>query len=355
MAGRSVVAPDESPITAGMTRWRRLNLAFAPIAPAVVLLWLPRLVAALGGLPGADALGHTALSIPALMAGGLAPLWVAAAWAKLRGRTFPRMIRLLREHGWLGERLLRFLVLAPTITAFFGTFALWKSSIPRFHPGFVWDVRLERLELWVHGGYPDRLLAPLLGSPSAIHFLDWVYHSWFYVLFGVVIWQAWVGDHRKLRQFWTSFALLWTVLGIIAATIFASAGPIYARLDRASASYDGLIARLQAAEAFGPLYVHLSAWSLWNAARQGGTSLGDGISAFPSLHVGFVTLAALAGWSAHRALGIVLWGYALLILIGSIMLGWHYALDGEVAALATVVLWAAAGRWGRQRPTPSRP
>jgi hypothetical protein len=336
-----------------MSGWRRLGPALAPIAPAVVLLWLPRLVATLGGLPGADGLGHTALSIPALMAGGLAPLWVAAGWAKLRGRTVPGMIRLLRERGWLGERLLRFLVLAPTVTAFFGTFALWKSSIPLFYPGFVWDARLERAELWLHGGYPDRLLAPLVGSPLAIHVLDRVYHSWFYVLFAVVIWQAWGSDHRKLRQFWTSFALLWTALGIVAATVFASAGPIYTGVDRGSHSYDGLIARLQAAEALGPLYVHLSAWSLWNAARQAGVSLGDGISAFPSLHVAFVTLAALAASSANRILGLVFWCYVLLIGIGSIMLGWHYAIDGEAAVLTTVLLWVSVGRWSNRRsPAP---
>jgi PAP2 superfamily len=332
-----------------MHRWRPLVVAISPVAPAVVLLWLPRLVATFGGLPGADGLGHTALSIPALMAGGLAPLWVAVGWAKLRGRTVAGMAQLLRDHGWLGERLVRFLVLAPTVTAFFGAFALWKSSIPRFHPGFVWDAPLERAELWLHRGYPDRILAPLFGSPSAIFLLDRVYHTWFYFLFAVVIWQAWGRDHRKLRQFWTSFALLWVVLGIIAATLFASAGPIYARLDRGSASYDGLITRLVAAEALGPLYVHLSAWSLWNAARQGGVSLGDGISAFPSLHVGFVTLAALAAWSSHRLLGMAMWGYVLLILIGSIVLGWHYALDGEAAVLATIALWIAVGRWSARK------
>jgi hypothetical protein len=313
------------------------------------MLWLPRLVATFGGLPGSDTLGHTALSIPALMVGGLAPLWVAAGWAKLRGRTYAGMLRLLREREWLGPRLFRFLVLAPTVTTFFGTFALWKSSIRLVYPGFVWDARLERAEQCVHGQYPDRLLAPIVGSPAAIHFLDRVYHSWFYVLFAVVIWQAWGRDHQKLRQFWTSFALLWTVLGIIVATVFASSGPIFAGVDRGSTSYVGLIARLKAAETLGPLYVHLSAWSLWNAARQPGVSMGDGISAFPSLHVGFATLAALAGWSTHRALGILLWGYALLIWIGSIMLGWHYALDGEAAALATVILWVGISHWTTRR------
>jgi hypothetical protein len=281
------------------------------------------------------------------MAGGLAPLWVAAGWARLRGRSISGMVGLLREHGWLGARLVRFLVLAPTVTAFFASFAMWKSAIPMFYPGFTWDPSLEQLEIWVHGDHPDRLLAPLFGSPRAILFLDRLYHAWFYMLFTLVIWQAWEADNRRLRQFWMSFALVWVVLGIIVATAFASAGPMYAGLDRASASYTDLLARLEAAEALAPLFVHISSWSLWEAFRQPGISIGDGISAFPSLHIALASLAVIAAWQANRWLGGLAASYALLLFVGSIMLGWHYALDGEVAIIGAAVIWMVTGRWAR--------
>lgn len=333
----------------GRSEWwcllRSLVAALEPVAPAVILLWLPRLVASVGGLPGSDRPGYTALSIPALMAGGLAPLWVVAGWARLRGRSFSGMIALLRKHGWLGARLVRFLVLAPTVTAFFANFAVWKSAIPRFHPGFPWDARLEQLEVWIHGDHPDRLLAPLFGSPESVLFLDRVYHTWFYMLFALVIWQAWEGDHRRLRQFWMSFALVWIVLGIIVATGFASAGPIYAGLDRGSASYDDLLGRLQAAGALTPLFVHMSAWALWEAVRAPGISVGDGISAFPSLHVAIACLATFTVWRVNPWLAWIAGSYTMLILVGSIMLGWHYALDGEAVILATAAIWIVAGRW----------
>jgi hypothetical protein len=254
------------------------------------------------------------------------------------------MVRLLKDNGWLGARLVRFLVLAPTLTAFFGSFAIWKSAIPLFYPGFVWDAPLERAEIWLHGTHPDRLLAPVFGSPVAIVLLDRVYHTWFYMLFGLVIWQAWEADHRRLRQFWNSFAVLWIVLGIFVAYGFASAGPIYAGLDRGSAAYDDLLARLSAAEAIAPLFVRLSALSLWEAARSPGISMGDGISAFPSLHVAVAFLATFALWRVSPWVGGVLAVYALLILVGSVMLGWHYALDGEAAILAAAVVWVASGR-----------
>ena len=324
---------------------RSLATALEPVVPALVLLWLPRLVASIGDLPGVDSAGHTALSIPALFVGGLAPLWVAAGWARLRGRSLTGMVRLLRERGWLGARLVRFLVLAPTLTAFFANFATWKSAIPLFYPGFPWDAPLEQLEIWVHGDHPDRLLAPLFGSPRAILLLDRLYHAWFYMLFILVIWQAWEADNRRLRQFWMSFALVWVVLGIIMAAGFASAGPIYAGLDRGSASYADLLARLQAAEALTPLYVHISSWSLWEAFRQPGISIGDGISAFPSLHVALASLAVAAAWQANRWVGGLAASYALLLLVGSIMLGWHYALDGEAAIIGAAVIWMVTGRW----------
>jgi hypothetical protein len=349
--GQVATGPDaQARSEAGRERlkWRHVTQSLAdalrPIVPALILLWLPRLVASLGQFPGADRMGHTALSIPALMVGGIAPLWVAAGWARLRGRSLPGMVRLLKDNGWLGARLVRFLVLAPTLTAFFGSFAIWKSAIPLFYPGFVWDAPLERAEIWLHGTHPDRLLAPVFGSPVAIVLLDRVYHTWFYMLFGLVIWQAWEADHRRLRQFWNSFAVLWIVLGIFVAYGFASAGPIYAGLDRGSAAYDDLLARLSAAEAIAPLFVRLSALSLWEAARSPGISMGDGISAFPSLHVAVAFLATFALWRVSPWVGGVLAVYALLILVGSVMLGWHYALDGEAAILAAAVVWVASGR-----------
>jgi hypothetical protein len=341
-----VRAPARRPAWRGVAS--SLAAALHPVAPAVILLWLPPLVASVGRLPGSEQPGHTALSIPALMAGGLAPLWVAAGWARLRGRSIQGMVRLLREHGWLGERLVRYVVLAITVTAFFGSLANWKSAIPLLYPGFQWDAPLEAAEIWLHGDHPDRLLAPLFGSPRAILFLDRVYHTWFYMLFGLVIWQAWEADRKRLRQFWTAFALVWIVLGIFLAAALASAGPIYAGLDRGSASYDDLLARLNAAATLAPLYVHMSAWSLWEAARQPGISVGDGISAFPSLHVAVVCLATFAMWRVHRVLGVIGASYALLILVGSIMLGWHYALDGEAAIVGAAAIWMAAGRWARR-------
>ena len=56
-----------------------------------------------------------------------------------------------------------------------------------------------------------------------------------------------------------------------------------------------------------------------------------------------MTLAALALYERSRVLGTLAWIYMALIMVASIMLGWHYSLDGYVAVLGTAACWVAAG------------
>ncbi len=53
-----------------------------------------------------------------------------------------------------------------------------------------------------------------------------------------------------------------------------------------------------------------------------------GISAFPSMHNASALLFALATARRSRALGIAFGIYCGIILVGSVHLGWHYAVDG---------------------------
>jgi membrane-associated phospholipid phosphatase len=82
---------------------------------------------------------------------------------------------------------------------------------------------------------------------------------------------------------------------------------------------------------------------LWDSYITGRLDPGSGISAMPSLHVGGATLCALLGWRTDRRLGWMFIVYAGIIMIGSVHLGWHYAIDGYVAGLATVAIWGAVG------------
>mgnify|MGYP006189448769 CR=1 FL=1 len=52
----------------------------------------------------------------------------------------------------------------------------------------------------------------------------------------------------------------------------------------------------------------------------------------------------LVAFRLNRTLGWILTGFALVIGFGSVHLGWHYALDGIVAAFAAWGIWWVAGR-----------
>ena len=75
-----------------------------------------------------------------------------------------------------------------------------------------------------------------------------------------------------------------------------------------------------------------------------------GISAMPSMHVATAVLMALYAWTHARWAGFVMAVFAILIMLGSVHLGWHYAVDGYVGALIAWIAWriglAVAGREG---------
>jgi hypothetical protein len=70
----------------------------------------------------------------------------------------------------------------------------------------------------------------------------------------------------------------------------------------------------------------------------------EGIAAMPSVHVALPVLYALAAWKLHRRLGILFGAYALLIFLGSVHLGWHYAVDGYVTLLIVPMVWWLSGK-----------
>lgn len=118
--------------------------------------------------------------------------------------------------------------------------------------------------------------------------------------------------------------------------LFSSVGPCY--YGRAT----GLV------DPFQPLMDYLwltkgsfPVWSLqvqemlWESYEKGGIGFGSGISAMPSMHVSMVFLFAFVGWRTGRALGIAFTAFAVFIVIGSVHIGWHYAIDDYAAIIGT--------------------
>ena len=67
--------------------------------------------------------------------------------------------------------------------------------------------------------------------------------------------------------------------------------------------------------------------------------------------MGVVATAMLFAIYASRRwgrIGLVLWAFAATIFVGSIVLGWHYAVDGYAGALFTILTWKSVGLWLRR-------
>jgi hypothetical protein len=56
-----------------------------------------------------------------------------------------------------------------------------------------------------------------------------------------------------------------------------------------------------------------------------------------------VTIFALLGWRVHWAIGTILTLFAMIILVGSVHLAWHYAVDGYAGIIGACLIWALVG------------
>jgi len=233
------------------------------------------------------------------------------------------------------------------LSTFMSAFISLKNMIPIVHP-YNWDRRLMTVDNALHFGIPPwRLLQPILGYPIVTGMLSVVYGSWIFVLAGCCFWLAFDdGDQRLRMQFFVTFILCFALLGNLLATRLASGGPcFYGLLVDGPDPYSPLMHYLRLANQQVPLNWSFAAQDmLWHNYATGSLGLDTGISAMPSLHVAGATLCSLLGWRINRKLGITFSVYTGLIMIGSVHLAWHYAIDGYVAIIGTLAIWWAVGK-----------
>lgn len=236
------------------------------------------------------------------------------------------------------------LLLMPLLFAGYGVF---KMLIP-LHVPFSWDDNFARMDRFLFAGYqPWELTHALFGGEFATRFIDRLYTLWVVLLSFAILAFALFAPRYDRARFFLAFTGAW-VVGLASAYLLSSAGPCYAALVGASTApeFAPLMERLTAHGSSGaPLgAVH---WQevLWTAYADEKHGFGMGISAMPSLHNAIAVLYALALARFGRVAGMVGILFALVTFVGSVHLGWHYAVDGIVAAFGMWGIWSAAGRY----------
>jgi hypothetical protein len=236
-------------------------------------------------------------------------------------------------------------------------FAALKPDITLIRP-FTWDRTFMTLSSVMGFGRPYwELLQPILGHPPITVFLSVAYELWFPVMFGCFFWQLTrpVNDITR-SQYLLSYAFAWFFGGFVLATVFSSAGPCYYDHVVSGANpYAPLLHYLRETSRQWPVWTVQVQDALWQSYLKGSGDV-QGISAMPSMHLIVAALMALLAWRTNRNLGIIFTAFAFIILIGSIMLGWHYSADGLVGIALGYVFWTVAGKvagmWARDRHRP---
>jgi hypothetical protein len=253
--------------------------------------------------------------------------------------------------GWVNANyLLAFLVPILLLPLYMSLFTSMKSIIPLVQP-FYLDEFFMKADRFIHFGVePWRITHRIFGTASLSVMLNFFYNLWFFIMFYYVLWQCFnVQIGRGRMQFLFAFFLVWPLIGLFLAILMSSAGPVY---------YGDIVGD---PSIFGPMMDALTTFdkqyedsyfgifalgtqdTLWAHYLKNVTSIGSGISAMPSMHVSVAALLYFSGREANKYFGYSMLVFLILIQIGSVHLGWHYAIDGYVSILLTWGIWKFSG------------
>ncbi len=294
------------------------------------------LVALLAGRFGLDViaslLGHLlTLSIAAglVVAGaGVRALLLAVREGSGRARLY---LKRMTRPAALGDAV-RF-VLAMTLVSY--GYSWLKVFVPRLHP-VLFDPLCAAADEFLHLGVnPNRFLIELFPSAGFWRFLD-VYYSWFLLTVGIGF--AWFGSvlsRRERARFAAGFALLW-IAGAWAYVATPTLGPCYAFPGDYAAVRPEMPLQTRTQQLLLVQY-----HAVTSGGREGqavGLNAAFGVGALPSLHVAgqaFIAFFARRRTPRFAHLFALL---TLLTFVGSLVSGWHYAVDGYTGLLLG---WAA--------------
>ncbi len=255
-------------------------------------------------------------------------------------RPFVAVRRMLHHHRhWL----LRGIVFLGMLKLLGSGFTSFKSAIPSYVP-FYADPWLAELDRIIFGVDAWRLTHAVIG-PIGTQIIDRVYALWFVIMMLYLGWFCFSRNQALQLRGLLSHLLCWGLLGNFAALSMSSVGPCFYEHFYGDAQFAPMMASLEARQGEYGLFATRAMTYLVNAV--GKDRFGAGISAMPSLHVAVAFLCFLVAWEYGRHWWAKLLGFLFfaVIAVGSVHLGWHYAVDGIFSIIATGLIWWGTGRF----------
>lgn len=252
--------------------------------------------------------------------------------------------RKIRGFACDSERLVGMAIMSALLVWFMAGFAFMKESIPALQP-FDWDSTFRDWDRMLFGGVdPWRLTFAVFGTPAATTLINAAYHAWVFVIYMTLLAAVFgVLPRRQQLVFLYAFMFTWAIGGVALATIFSSAGPVYFERLGLGGDFEPQMALLRQFNEVSPVWSLTVQEMLWTAYQRNGGDI-SGISAMPSMHVASSIIVMLLAYRINRGLGHLMLAFTNVMMIGSVHLGWHYAVDGLFGAALALACWYAAER-----------
>ena len=276
---------------------------------------------------------------PVFLLGVLIAVYIRLIFARGSERPIERLRRWGSEVSWLELLALRLPIGLAFLIANQAIYITLKVSIPYIEP-FSWDPAFTAADRWLFLGVdPWELTHALFASALSTAVIDALYVIWFFVVYLGFIGFAILPMTSVTRlAFLLAFGLGWSVGGSLMAVWFSSAGPVYYERLFGSSDFVPLMERLGAQSEHYRITALIVQEKLWQ-----GYTLAEvvpvGISAFPSMHLCITAIVACAAFRIHRVAGWAMLLFTVAIFIGSIHLGWHYAVDSIAGLVIGVLFW----------------
>lgn len=251
------------------------------------------------------------------------------------------LLSLLKDFVRSGRPFYNFIVIGIIFSVFATGFSINKALIPRLNP-FSWDDYFTRLDYHLHlAAYPHTYLSWITESSFLLSSIDLIYQSWFYMYYFSIFCAAYYFYEKpEAKLYFLASCLTWAIGGNIIALIFSSAGPIFAEQVGRNPDYLAQLSLMSASDGLIPNLALIVRDKLWTSLESNGFS---SISAFPSMHVASTVLMTIASfYTGSKILFRFMLVYCLLILVGSVVLMWHYAVDGYAGIFLAFLGWLAA-------------